>query len=324
VDRARRKLLRADLPVALPAKAFDLLVFMVENPGRPLSKDELLRSVWPDAIVEESNLTQNVFLLRKALGADGQEHIATLAGRGYQFTSHVAEVAVAEAPATTLQTLEATHSHVVFEEETEDRIALWQSPLAIAFVAAGVVLFGAVGWLGWQRYEDHVGGPPVQVVVAGFQGGTGDAVLDQALNTALRAGLAQSPYLTLVPNATIRQTLGLMTLKPDAELTPTVAHDVCERTGSQAVLRGTVAQTGQRFLLTAEAVGCADGATIATFSEEAKDREALPHAVDKLAASLRRGLGESRRTITRFSEALFPAQATGSLLTRHGVIVGPV
>jgi tetratricopeptide (TPR) repeat protein len=99
-----------------------------------------------------------------------------------------------------------------------------------------------------------------------------------------------------------------MTLKPDAELTPTVAHDVCERTASQAVLRGTVAQTGSSFLLTAELIGCADGATIAIFREEAQDREALPHAVDKLAASLRHGLGESRRTIARFSQPLFPAQ----------------
>jgi DNA-binding winged helix-turn-helix (wHTH) protein/tetratricopeptide (TPR) repeat protein len=312
LDRARRKLLRASQPVALPGKAFDLLVYLAENPGRPISKDELLKSVWPDSIVEESNLTQNVFLVRKALGGQG-ELITTLPGRGYQFVAHVAEVedtvapllpsAPSISPAPT--TLEASHSRLIFEEETEDRIVVWKSPLAMGYIAVAVVLLAITVWLGWQRYEDHVGGPPVQVVVAGFQGGTGNAALDQALNTALRAGLAQSPYVTLVPNATVRQTLGLMTLKPDAELTPSVARDVCERTGSQAVLRGTVAQTGTHFLLTGEAVGCADGATIATFTEEAQNREALPHAVDKLAASLRHGLGESRRTIARFSMPLF-------------------
>jgi DNA-binding winged helix-turn-helix (wHTH) protein/tetratricopeptide (TPR) repeat protein len=319
LDRARRKLLRASQPVALPGKAFDLLVYLAENPGRPISKDELLKSVWPDSIVEESNLTQNVFLVRKALGGHGGELISTLPGRGYQFVAYVAEVAEVEdialpppssqpsiSPAPTT-TLEASHSRLIFEEETEDRIVVWQSPLAMGFVAAGAVLLAITAWLGWQRYEDHVGGPPVQIVVAGFQGGTGNTVLDQALNTALRAGLSQSPHVTLVPTATVRQTLGLMTLKPDAELTPSVAHDVCERTGSQAVLRGTVAQTGAHFLLTGEAVGCADGATIATYTEEADNREALPHAVDKLATSLRHGLGESRRTIARFSQPLFPA-----------------
>jgi DNA-binding winged helix-turn-helix (wHTH) protein/tetratricopeptide (TPR) repeat protein len=317
VDRARRKLLRASQPIALPGKAFDLLVFLAENPGRPISKDELLKSVWPDSIVEESNLTQNIFLVRKALGEHGGELITTLPGRGYQFAAHVEEVA--DAPAafpsneTSLDpasaTLAATHSHVIIEEETEDRIVVWKSPLAMGFIAAGAVLLATTAWLGWQRYEDHVGGPPVQVVVVGFQGGTGNADLDQALNTALRAGLAQSPYVTLVSAAKVRQTLGLMTLKPDAELTPSVARDVCERTGSQAVLRGSVVQAGAHFLLTGEAVGCADGATLATYTEEAKDREGLPHAVDKLATSLRHGLGESRRTIARFSQPLFPDRA---------------
>ena len=318
LDRAGRTLVRSGERVAVAPKAFDLLVYLVEHPGRPLSKDELMKAVWPDSIVEEANLSHNMFLVRKALGSEGGKMIATLPGRGYQFTARVVEITdpapqaeldrpvPASSPmpeATTM--LEATRSRVIYEEETEDRIPILKSPLAMSFIAGTAILLAVTAWLGWQRYEDHVGGPPVQVVVAGFQGGTGDAVLDQALNTELRAGLSQSPYVTLVSGATIRQTLGLMTLKPDAELTPPVARDVCERTGSQAVLRGSVAQTGTHFLLTGEAVGCADGSTIATFTQEAEDREGLPPAVDKLAASLRHGLGESRRTIARFSQPLF-------------------
>ncbi len=317
LNRASRKLIRFDQPISVPTKAFDLLVYLAENPGRPLSKDELMKSVWPDAIVEEANLSHNMFLLRKALGVEGGKLIVTLPGRGYQFAGQVVELPNSlprpdgEAPTadTDTDTLEATHSRLIFEEETEDRIAIWKSPLAMGFIAVAVVLLATTAWLGWQRYEDHVGGPPVQVVVVGFQGGTGNASLDQALNTALRAGLAQSPYVTLVSGATVRQTLGLMTLTPDAELTPSVAREVCERTNSQAVLRGSVAQTGTHFLLTGEAIGCADGATIATYTEEADSREALPHAVDKLAKSLRHGLGESRRTIARFSQPLFSDKA---------------
>jgi DNA-binding winged helix-turn-helix (wHTH) protein/tetratricopeptide (TPR) repeat protein len=317
LSRASRKLIRSGEPLAVPTKAFDLLVYLAENPGRPLSKDELMKSVWPDSVVEEANLSHNMFLVRKALGSEGGKLIVTLQGRGYQFTAQVVEVPEALPPADGQKlpaqpiggTLEATHSHLIFEEETEDRIAVWKSPLAMGFVAGAAVLLAVTAWLGWQRYEDHLGGPPVQVVVAGFQGGTGDATLDQALNTALRAGLAQSPYVTLVSNATVRQTLALMTLKPDAELTPSVARDVCERTASQAVLRGNVAQMGTHFLLTAEAVGCADGSTIGTFSEEADSRETLPHAVDKLATSLRHGLGESRRTIARFNQPMFSDKA---------------
>jgi DNA-binding winged helix-turn-helix (wHTH) protein/tetratricopeptide (TPR) repeat protein len=317
LDRAARTLIRSSQPLALPTKAFDLLVYLAENPGRPLSKDELMKSVWPDSVVEEANLSHNMFLIRKALGSDGGKLIVTLQGRGYQFTAPVVEIpdtlSQAEtemrAPGNDFETLEATHSHVIFEEETEDHIAVWRSPLAMSFIASALALLALTAWLGWRVYEYHGGGPPVQVVVVGFQGGTGNADLDQALNTALRAGLAQSPYVTLVSGTTVRQTLGLMTLKPDAELTPSVARDVCERTNSQAVLRGSVAQTGTHFLLTAEALGCADGSTIATYTEDAANREALPRAVDRLATSLRHGLGESRRTIARFNQPMFPDKA---------------
>ena len=85
IDLSRRQLRRGEEPLALPGKAFDLLVYMAANAGRLLPKSELLTAVWPDAFVEESNLTQNVFLLRKALGADSP--ILTVPGRGYQFTA---------------------------------------------------------------------------------------------------------------------------------------------------------------------------------------------------------------------------------------------
>ncbi len=316
VDRARRKLIRSSQPIALPAKAFDLLVFMVENPGRLLSKDELLQSVWPDAIVEESNLTQNVFLLRKALGAEGQDVIATLPGRGYQFTAHVVELPVPDSvgnvPAPTLQTIEATHSHLVFEEETEDRIAVWQSPLALIFVAAGVLLLGAVGWLGWQRYEDRVGGPPVQVVLADFEGSTGDTALDQALLSAMRVDLSQSPFVSVLSTAAVRKTLTQMMHKPDDPVTANMARDICERNSSQAMLRGTLARSGAHYLITEEAINCVDGAPLASAKGEASKPDDLPRSVDKLTATLRHSLGESRRTIARFNAPLFPTN-TGSI-----------
>ena len=68
-----RVLLKDGQPVALTPKAFDLLVFLATNPGRLLTKDEILQGVWPDAVVEESNLAYHVFAIRKALG-DGSDH----------------------------------------------------------------------------------------------------------------------------------------------------------------------------------------------------------------------------------------------------------
>jgi DNA-binding winged helix-turn-helix (wHTH) protein/TolB-like protein/Flp pilus assembly protein TadD len=89
LDVSNRQLLRAGSPVALPAKAFDMLVVLVENAGRLIGKDELFRRVWPDQIVEESNLTVQISAIRRALGErkENPQYIATVPGHGYRFTS---------------------------------------------------------------------------------------------------------------------------------------------------------------------------------------------------------------------------------------------
>jgi TolB-like protein/Flp pilus assembly protein TadD len=93
VDAARRLLARDGRPVALTPRVFDTLLALIENRGRVLEKDELLRLVWADTIVEESNLSQNVFILRKALGEEPHEnrYIATVPRRGYRFVADVRE-----------------------------------------------------------------------------------------------------------------------------------------------------------------------------------------------------------------------------------------
>ena len=84
LDPAERKLSRNDEPVVLTPKAFDTLVLLVRNSGHLLAKDELLRTLWPDSFVEEGNLSNNIFILRKSLGEDPQ-YIETVPKRGYRF-----------------------------------------------------------------------------------------------------------------------------------------------------------------------------------------------------------------------------------------------
>ena len=318
IDRSRRQLRYGDEPVVLPAKAYDLLAYMAANPGRLLSKSELLAAVWPDSFVEESNLTQNVFILRRVLKQGAEGAILTVPGRGYQFTTEVTEVPHDElltrhTPAAAPEVvLDATHSSLVYEEETEERISLRHSPLALTLVGVGVLAVAAAGWLGWQRWEDHVGGPPVQVVLADLEGGTGDAVLDHTLNNVVRMELAQSPFVNVVSSATAQKTIVQMMHKPDDVLTGPLAREVCERTSSQAVLNGTVARTGSGFLFTQQAISCVDGSTLASSSQSATSADRLPEIVNKAVREIRRGLGESRRTIARFDAPLLPAM-TGSL-----------
>jgi DNA-binding winged helix-turn-helix (wHTH) protein len=136
LDAAERLLLRDGQPVALPSKAFDLLVVLVENRGRLVEKETLYQRVWTDQIVEESNLTVQMSAIRKALGErkENPRYIATVSGRGYRFTGDVmnpdrdAEVVIET----------ETLSRVVIEKEAEAdglRIVNAESRLAHQFGA---------------------------------------------------------------------------------------------------------------------------------------------------------------------------------------------
>src|ERR1700731_5363712 len=91
LDPGRRTLSRADSPVSLTPKAFDVLLFLVRNPNRLVTKEELLQAVWGSTFVEEGNLTQYISHLRKALGDNSEDTrlIVTIARKGYQFTADV-------------------------------------------------------------------------------------------------------------------------------------------------------------------------------------------------------------------------------------------
>src|ERR1700682_3709487 len=98
LDPAKRTLSRADSPVFLTPKAFDVLLFLAQNPNRLVSKEELLQAVWGDTFVEEGNLTQYISHVRKALGDNSEDTrlIVTIARKGYQFTARVTVVEAAD------------------------------------------------------------------------------------------------------------------------------------------------------------------------------------------------------------------------------------
>ena len=91
VDTGKRLLFCGERRVPVAPKVFDTLLVLVENSGRVVEKDELMRLVWPDTIVEENNLNQTISALRKALGEDPTQHryIVTVPGRGYRFVGTV-------------------------------------------------------------------------------------------------------------------------------------------------------------------------------------------------------------------------------------------
>jgi DNA-binding winged helix-turn-helix (wHTH) protein/TolB-like protein/Tfp pilus assembly protein PilF len=119
VDPVERVLWRANEPVPLTSKVFDILLLLLENNGHVVEKERLMKTIWPNTLVEEGNLTQNISLLRKALdaGAQGHQYIQTVPRRGYRFAGHVHEL-FAEGDELIIE--ERSRSRVVIEEDQSD------------------------------------------------------------------------------------------------------------------------------------------------------------------------------------------------------------
>ncbi|HKM90531.1 MAG TPA: winged helix-turn-helix domain-containing protein [Candidatus Acidoferrales bacterium] len=117
---SERLLLRADQAIPLPPKAFDTLLLLVQNSGHVLSKDELMKSLWPNTFVEENNLTQNISQLRRALGeaSGSHEFIETVPRLGYRFVMPVEEVDGNGAEEVLLRL--RTRTHIVLHEQVEE------------------------------------------------------------------------------------------------------------------------------------------------------------------------------------------------------------
>ena len=173
----------------------------------------------------------------------------------------------------------------------------------ISSVTAIVVGLAVAGWLLFS-HKTHALTEKDTIVLADFTNATGDAVFDGALRQGLSVQLEQSPFLSIISDQRIQQTLKMMDQKPDAKLTPEIARELCQRTASAAFLEGSIAEIGTQFLLTLKAVNCRNGETLASTEAEAGDKNHVLDALGKTASEIRNKLGESIRTVQKFDTPL--------------------
>src|SRR5947209_3498273 len=150
------------------------------------------------------------------------------------------------------------------------------------------------------------------VVLADFSNSTGEPVFDGTLKTALSVALNQSPFLNVLPDSTMSNTLTLMTRSRDSKLTPELAREVCQRAGSKAYIAGAIASLGTEYVVEVRAVNCRTGDLLAQEQITAAGKEKVLEAVGGAASRLRRELGESLVTVQKFDAPL--EQATTSSL----------
>ncbi len=285
VDTEKELLLRGDETVALTPKTFQILLVLIRHSKELVTKDDMMKTVWPDTFVEEANLSRNIFMLRKALGESPQDHqyIVTVPGRGYRFAENVQLV-----PEQDLSIVAASHATVEVEvTETRD----WRLPALAAFLLVVGVAAAAYSFF---AHRAPVLSEKDAIVLADFANSTGDPVFDGTLRQGTEVQLEQSPYLTLVSEQRIRQILRLMDQPADARLTSQLAREVCERTGSTAVADGSIQLLGTQYVLSLRARNCRTGNTLDEEQAQAARKEDVLSALGGIASRFRKHIGESK------------------------------
>jgi DNA-binding winged helix-turn-helix (wHTH) protein/Tfp pilus assembly protein PilF len=302
VDVRRELLFRSGEPVALTTKTFRILTVLIRHGNEIVTKDDLMKTVWSDTFVGEDNLSRHIFMLRKALGESAQDHryIVTVPGKGYRLAESVRAITEPE-----VDILAASHSRVQVQvEQTKPWGWISLAVVLLLSVAAGAYHF-------FLRRPPRLT-PKDTVVLADFANSTGDSVFDGTLRQGMAVQLAQSPFLSLISEQRIGKTLHLMGRAADAPLTPETAREICERTGSAAVLEGSIASLGSEYVIGLRAEHCETGDVLDVEQVQAARKEDVLNALSQIAVKFRTRVGESLTTIEKHSTPLAEA-TTGSL-----------
>jgi DNA-binding winged helix-turn-helix (wHTH) protein/tetratricopeptide (TPR) repeat protein len=315
VDPDKQLLLRENQPVAITPKALETLLVLLRHGQEVVSKDALMKELWPDAFVEEANLTQNIFMLRKALGDTPEQrlYIVTLPGRGYRFAAEVRTVTQGG----DLVIASHTRSEFILEQEESVSSRVLPAPgaqprpkVSWKYVAIGASLallaIAAVFFLRGRAPAPL--GEKDSVLIADFTNATGDPVFDDALTQGLTVQLEQSPFLNLVSQDQVQQTLRLMGLPPDTRVISSVARGICERTGSAAMLEGSIANLGTQYVIGLRATNCRTGNLLDVEQAQTARKEEVLNALTQIARRFRTRVGESLATIRQHDTPL--AEAT--------------
>ena len=179
-----------------------------------------------------------------------------------------------------------------------------------AAVATAILVISAAAYFAFRRPAKLTAKDTV--VLAEFENKTGDPVFDQTLRQGLTVQLEQSPFLSLVSDQRTQQQLRFMNRPPEARLTPEISREICERTGSSAVLEGSIAALGSQYILWLRARNCLTGEVLAEEQAQAERKERVLQALSGIAIQMRTRLGESLASVQEHSTAL--EEATTSSL----------
>ncbi len=286
VDLRTGELRKQGVRIKLQEQPFRVLTALLQQPGNLVTREELRSRIWPsDTFVDfDNNLNTSMNKLREALGdsADNPRFIETLPRRGYRFVAPVGSD-VRNQPA-----IPAARRNI---------------PL-LAIVALSVAVAATGGGLLWHFHGRPVLTEKDTVVLGDFANYTGDSVFEGTLREGLSVQLEQSPFLSLLSDEGIHQTLHMMGQPANVRLTPEITREICQRTNSATALDGSIALIGTRYNLILKAVNCTNRDVLASTEAQANDKSHVLDALGMVASEMRAKLGESLSTVQKYNTPL--------------------
>ena len=289
-------------PIYLQDQPLIVLRMLVGRGGEVVTREEIKEQLWPDDTVVDFDrgINTTVRRLRQSLGdvAEEPKYVATVARRGYRLL----------VPVEPLDPAAKTPSPAAADTSVEPAERGFPRTGRRWFILGGIVVAGIIAGTIFSNARR----PPRltdrdTIVLADFDNKTGDPVFDDTLKQGLTIQLEQSPFLNILPNRKVRQTLKLMNRSAGDPLKEDVAREVCQRTGSKAVLAGSIAQLGGEYVIGLRAVDCNYGDALVDLQERAANKEGVLNALDKAGTQMRSKLGESLSSVERYATPLFEA-----------------
>jgi len=308
VDLRTGELRKQGLKVKLHGQPFQVLAMLLERPGELVTREEIREKLWPgDTFIDfENSVNNSIKRVREALGDDAAapRFIETLPRHGYRFIAPVvgaddgvSTVAPAPLPPTPVEAMSPSPRGTAVTDRRDSRRWKVLVPAAVILVAAaieGTFYFRSRQTVTRLTDKDTI-------VLSDFDNKTGDSVFDDTLRQGLSVQLEQSPFLALLSEQRVNETLKLMGRPAGDRLTPEVTREVCQRTGSKAMLTGSIAGLGSQYVIGLKAVNCNTGDVLAEAQEQAVGKEGVLKALDAAAVSLRGKLGESLSSVEKYA-----------------------
>jgi eukaryotic-like serine/threonine-protein kinase len=331
-NAASEELRKGGTLLKIHPQPFRVLLLLAEHPGQIVSREEIQRCLWGNNtyVDFEAGINFCIKQIRDALSDDAENprYIETIPRRGYRFIASVRHVHQRESvisfphalspvdpPSATGNSLPETPApheiHPVLAPalpqtklplKNANKLAIAASIFALVFVVIAAVFY-------FHRAPKLT--EKDTIVLADFSNSTGDPMFDDALKQGLAMELGQSPFLNVLSEDKSAETLRMMGRPRNERLTPAVARELCLRTGSKAVLAGTISSMGSHYLVGVHATSCSDSEALATVQAEAASKEDVLKALDRAATNLRAKLGESLPSVRKFD---VPVQATTTSL----------